>query len=138
MLLRNMSDKWNYRCVKKSPYSEFFWSLFSRIRIEYGKIRTRKTPKTDTFYAVYVKLKNQCITSRAIQKTNFIKERWSSEDLMENLMEKLIFLWSIGQLKWSSLWNQKFLKKSLWYLLQFPRYTFPNFVTLLKSETPFN
>ena len=54
----------------------------------------------DTFHAVYVKLKKQCITSRAIQKTNFIKEKLrSSEDLMENLMEKFIILWSIGQLK---------------------------------------
>ena len=56
---------------KKSPYSEFFWSAFSRIRTEYlsvkseylyevsfriqfehGKMRTRKTPNTDTFHAV--------------------------------------------------------------------------------------
>ena len=25
---------------KKCPYSEFFWSLFSRIRTEYGEIRS--------------------------------------------------------------------------------------------------
>ena len=50
---------------KKSPYSEFLWSVFSRMRAEYGeilvslriqpgcgKIRTIKTPNTDTFYAV--------------------------------------------------------------------------------------
>ena len=50
---------------KKCPYSEFFWHLFSRIRTEYGeirsisprsvrmgKMRTRITPNTDTFYAV--------------------------------------------------------------------------------------
>ena len=42
---------------KKCPYLEFFWSVFSRIRTECGeirsmKIRTRKTPNTDTFYAV--------------------------------------------------------------------------------------
>ena len=30
---------------KKCPYSECFWS-------ECGKIRTRKTPNTDTFHAV--------------------------------------------------------------------------------------
>ena len=30
-------------------YSEFFWSVFSRIR-------TRKTPNTDTFHAVYVNM----------------------------------------------------------------------------------
>ena len=36
---------------EKCPYSEFFWSIFSHIRTEYGKIRTRKTPNTDTFQA---------------------------------------------------------------------------------------
>ena len=30
------------------PYSELFWSVFSRIRTE-----SRITPNTDTFYAVY-------------------------------------------------------------------------------------
>ena len=39
---------------EKYPYSELFWSVFSRIRTEYGKIRTRITPNTDTFYAVLV------------------------------------------------------------------------------------
>ena len=69
--------------LKKCPYSELFWSVFSRIQTEYGeirsysgpyfpafglnterysvslhiqsecgKIRTRITPNTDTFYAV--------------------------------------------------------------------------------------
>ena len=47
---------------EKCPYSEFFRSVFSRIRTEYGdklriqskcgKIQTRKTPNMDTFYAV--------------------------------------------------------------------------------------
>ena len=36
---------------EKCPYSEFFWSVFSPIRTEYGKTRTRKKPNTDTFYA---------------------------------------------------------------------------------------
>ena len=31
---------------EKCPYSEFFWSVFSRIR-------TKKTPNTDIFNAVY-------------------------------------------------------------------------------------
>ena len=53
-----------YICL--CPYSEFFWFVFSRIRTEHGdlrkksfriqskcgKIRTRKTPNTDTFCAV--------------------------------------------------------------------------------------
>ena len=50
---------------KKCPYSELFWSAFPRIWLnterygaslriqsEYGKIRTRITPNTDTFHAV--------------------------------------------------------------------------------------
>ena len=47
---------------KKCPYSELFWSVFSRIQTEYRvsfhiqskcrKIRTRITPNTDTFHAV--------------------------------------------------------------------------------------
>ena len=32
---------------EKCPNSEFFWSVFSRIR-------TRKTPNTDTFHEVYI------------------------------------------------------------------------------------
>ena len=27
-------------CIKKCPYSDFFWSVFSRIRTEYGEIRS--------------------------------------------------------------------------------------------------
>ena len=51
------------RLHKKCPYSKFFWSAFSRIRIEYevirrvslriqpncGKMWTWETPNTDTF-----------------------------------------------------------------------------------------
>ena len=50
---------------KKYSYLEFFWSVFSRIRTEYGemgvslriqsecrKIQTRKTRHMDTFHAV--------------------------------------------------------------------------------------
>ena len=37
-----------YSLREKCPYSELFWSVFSRI----PKMRTRITPNTDTFYAV--------------------------------------------------------------------------------------
>ena len=64
-----------YSLRKKCLYSLFFWSAFSRIRTEYGKIsislriqskcgkmRTRKTPNTSTYHAVltvsYVNLFN--------------------------------------------------------------------------------
>ena len=48
---------------KKCPYSELFWSAFSRIRIGYGeirmwknaeKMRTRITPNTDILRSVYL------------------------------------------------------------------------------------
>ena len=38
------------------PYSELFWSAFSRIRTEYGEI----TPNTDTFHAVLAGRENRC------------------------------------------------------------------------------
>ena len=44
---------------EKCPYSEFLWSVFSRIQTEYRemqskcrKLRTRETLNTDTFHAV--------------------------------------------------------------------------------------
>ena len=52
----------SYQLRENCPYSEFSWSEFSHIRTDYGeirsiqcecgKMRTRKTPNTDTFYAV--------------------------------------------------------------------------------------
>ena len=46
-----------YSVHKKCPHSELFWSAFSRIRTEYGQIRSnenadRITPNTDTFPVV--------------------------------------------------------------------------------------
>ena len=56
---------------KKCPYSELFWSAFSRIQTEYGEIRsispysvrmremrTRITPNMDTLHAVIVSHQN--------------------------------------------------------------------------------
>ena len=42
---------------EKCPYSGFFWSAFSRILTEYGKIRTRKSPNTDFFYIMFQRIK---------------------------------------------------------------------------------
>ena len=39
---------------EKCPYSKLFWSVFSRIQSECGKMRTKITPNTDTFYAVII------------------------------------------------------------------------------------
>ena len=46
-------ERWDgAKLREKCPYSELFWSLFSRIRTECGKILTKIIPNTDTFYAV--------------------------------------------------------------------------------------
>ena len=55
-------EKYRFRFVlslrEKWRYSEFFWSVFSRFRTEYRvllcEIRTRRTPKLDTYYAVNI------------------------------------------------------------------------------------
>ena len=39
---------------EKCSYSELFWSAFSHIRTEYGKMRTRITPNTGSFYTVKI------------------------------------------------------------------------------------
>ena len=61
-LLVCLSQLQNLSLREKCPYSELFWSAFPRIRIEYGcrkipecwKMRTRITPNTNTFYAVFL------------------------------------------------------------------------------------
>ena len=45
-------DEHNDSLPEKCPYSELFWSAFSRIQSECREMRTRITPNTDTFYAV--------------------------------------------------------------------------------------
>ena len=46
----NFGKRW--LLCEKCPYSELFWSAFSRIQYKCGKILTRITPNEDTFYAV--------------------------------------------------------------------------------------
>ena len=47
---------------------ELFWSVFSHIRAEYGKMRIRITPNTDTFNAMYFYLK-EILTLNGLTKT---------------------------------------------------------------------
>ena len=60
---RNDGLKWvDFSLREKCSPSEFFWSVFST---NVGKIRTRKTPNTDTFHAWFkkcqgVKFKSKC------------------------------------------------------------------------------
>ena len=62
------------------PYSELFWSVFSRIRTEYGEMRSmfrysvrmrestyQITPNTDTFYAVHQTVNRIVLTSLYLQ-----------------------------------------------------------------------
>ena len=82
ILPKNMIQQYTLR--KKCPYLELFWSAFSHIRTEYGeknreyltgKMRTRITPNTDTFYAV---IKNPRITSI------FLKDMLNEWDYQRN------------------------------------------------------
>ena len=87
--LENQSRRWIFflKIVKdtlreKCPHSEFFWALYSRIRTEYwemrsispfqseyGKIRTRKTPNTDTFHSViFTREKHPQVKLQPLQK----------------------------------------------------------------------
>ena len=47
-----LDSKFNiaYSLREKYPYLEFFWSVFSRIQFECGKVRTRKFLNRDTFF----------------------------------------------------------------------------------------
>ena len=61
-----LSRKIDVKIVKplqreKCRYSEFSWFVFSCIRTECGKIRTRKTPNTDTF--------TQCVKRSSCKKS---------------------------------------------------------------------
>ena len=77
----------NKNCLKSAQIRSFFWILFSRIRTEYGdirsmspysvrmrekleKTRTRITPNTDSFYAIYF-LKESVFFLGIIAKTHF-------------------------------------------------------------------
>ena len=58
------------------------YSLYLRIQIECGKIRTKTTPNMDTFYAV-IRLKNQSTTKRSIYQHEAINTKLSS-DVLQN------------------------------------------------------
>ena len=67
---------------EKSPYSEFFRPVFPdmslRIQSECGKLRTRKCPNTDTFYAAYLNEINKAEISSFFQKWLVTVERSKS------------------------------------------------------------
>ena len=64
---------------EKCPYSELFWTVFSRIRTEYGKIRTGITANTDTFNAVNCAIsKNLNIYRGTRKQIIYAKKYWTS------------------------------------------------------------
>ena len=73
-------------CVKSIQIQSFFWSVFPRIRNDYGKIRTGKTPYLDTFQTVDLQWKylnkywsKQNITRSVFSvKTNSIRQRFET------------------------------------------------------------
>ena len=52
----------NNLCAKSIQVRSYFWSIFSRIQSEYGKIRARKITCLDTFNAVYDLLNNASLS----------------------------------------------------------------------------
>ena len=94
---------------KKCPYSEFFWSVFSsirmnterygvslRIQFKCGKIRCRETGNTDSFYAVSSRkvFMNQCnlsveFISGKYKTINF--ERMKTFSISQNIITQVIF-----------------------------------------------
>ena len=84
---------WNPLC-KKCLYSEWFWSVFSRIWTKYsvplriqfecGKLRARITPNTDTFYASLQKFSSS--SSVKVLKLNIIF-RWIIFDMITKTIQ---------------------------------------------------
>ena len=58
LLLNTNNYFYFYTLCEKCPSTEFFWSVFSRTRTEYGDLRSKyrpeKTPYLDTFHAVII------------------------------------------------------------------------------------
>ena len=55
---------------EECPNTEFFWSVFSRIQTEYGKIRTGKNPYLDIFLSRSECLRSaSCLTKNSTHKS---------------------------------------------------------------------
>ena len=92
MDLRTLCDqKWRIKKDKthslrgKSPYSEFFWSVFSRIQSECGKIRTSNVPNKFTFHTVIALPK----IGRICKACNFIKKQLQHRCFSVNIAKLL-------------------------------------------------
>ena len=75
------SDNHCVKRLEKCPYLELFRSKFSRIWNEYGKMRTRKTPNTDTFHAVNIDWLKQLRKENHLGHININSVRNKSDSL---------------------------------------------------------
>ena len=75
------SDNHCVKRLEKCPYLELFRSKFSRIRSESGKMRTRKTPNTDTFHAVNIDWLKQLRKENHLGHININSVRNKSDSL---------------------------------------------------------
>ena len=90
---------WEYSMREKCPYSEFFWSVFSRIQ-------TRKTPNMDTFHTVNNLLVQHLYTVKCARICVYI-----STTMVIILWEFLMFY----QILLSPHWNEAWLLVINWY-----------------------
>ena len=87
-------------CVKSVKIRSFFWSVFSRIRTEYGENRSispysgrirenshQKTPYLDTFHAVN-KVHHQPFLNKLPNNLKLLKEQFYLSKLNELVMNK--------------------------------------------------
>ena len=77
---------------EKCSYSELFRSLFFRIQYKYGKIRTRITPNTDTFYSVHIFI---CAADQ-------VESIWEASTLRFCVTwgKRIYFIFDIGWVRW--------------------------------------
>ena len=99
--------RWRFLLRKKCPYSEFFWSVFSRILTEYsisvylriqskyGKIQTRITSNKNNFHAVFL----FCGKGRLVDRL-FPKIHSSSTEEFS-----ILFHCSLSSLRWWIFWK---------------------------------
>ena len=72
-------------CVKSVPKRIFFWSVFSLVRTEYGKIRSRKNSVFGHFFTVVVDKSN-------LQNTEVSTEIISSSTQQHHIVKKSLTL----------------------------------------------
>ena len=62
---------------EKCPYSELFLSAFSRIRTEYGEIRSKNADQNNSEYGDFLRSENLCsdrsVDYAELVKTNYIE-----------------------------------------------------------------